>query len=274
MKSSTTLQSTYHYTNAKAFMNIIDEVEFWVSHGSFLNDYAELTYIEEIIEEVIHNLYPRGNPSFYEQIIQHMNHLAEESFEPFILSFSMNKDSVTLWSEYSSFYGYSLEIDIEAMRKLIYSDQIAKSRVLEGEVIYSRQLQLELVEKALSQLNSNQDETSLDEVARSIYLYAPFFKKECFHSEEEYRFVFLRPRAKEEQIPSYMSREVYFKKKDEVIIPYIKVNFKSICEHLPIKSITVGAKNNSELAVKGTAYYLKHKGYLDVPVLKSCITLR
>ena len=44
-------------------------------------------------------------------------------------------------------------------------------------------------------------------------------------------------------------------------------------QEIPLQSVMVGAKNNSDIAVRGMKYFLKTQG-LDIPVLLSDIPLR
>lgn len=68
--------------------------------------------------------------------------------------------------------------------------------------------------------------------------------------------------------------DVFFREKDGVIIPYIKITLNNESGKIPIKSVLVGAKNNSDVAVKGTKYYLKNSNYRETKVSKCKITLR
>lgn len=62
----------------------------------------------------------------------------------------------------------------------------------------------------------------------------------------------------------------YFRVKDEALIPYIKVPLDSIES---VEKILVGAKNKSDIAVKGLQYFFRNKKH-DVIIEKSEYPLR
>ena len=64
-----------------------------------------------------------------------------------------------------------------------------------------------------------------------------------------------------------------FRLLDQIFLPYIMVEFEGGKENVPLESVMVGAKNNSDIAVRGMRYFLKTQG-LDIPVLLSDIPLR
>ena len=96
-----------------------------------------------------------------------------------------------------------------------------------------------------------------------------FFKKECFAQEQEYRMVFLCVHRRK-QLLSGDSISVEYRIKDEVFIPFIRMKLGDIsC----LKSVCVGTKNTSDLAVKGLRHYFGSRN-LEVRVKKSEIPLR
>ena len=96
-----------------------------------------------------------------------------------------------------------------------------------------------------------------------------FFKKECFAQEQEYRMVFLWVHKREHQVPE-SSIPVEYRIKDEVFIPFIRMKLGDIsC----LKSVCVGTKNTSDLAVKGLRHYFGSRN-LEVHVRKSEIPLQ
>ena len=96
-----------------------------------------------------------------------------------------------------------------------------------------------------------------------------FFKKECFAQEQEYRMVFLCVHRRK-QLLSRDSIPVEYRIKDEVFIPFIRMKLGDIsC----LKSVCVGTKNISDLAVKGLRHYFGSRD-LEMRVKKSEIPLR
>ena len=109
----------------------------------------------------------------------------------------------------------------------------------------------------------------VDYISVICLLYNMFFKKECFAQEQEYRMVFLCVHKREHQVPEN-SIPVEYRIKDEVFIPFIRMKLGDIsC----LKSVCVGTKNISDLAVKGLRHYFGSRN-LEVRVKKSEIPLR
>ena len=109
----------------------------------------------------------------------------------------------------------------------------------------------------------------VDHISVICLLYNMFFKKECFAQEQEYRMVFLCVHKREHQVPEN-SIPVEYRIKDEVFIPFIRMKLGDIsC----LKSVCVGTKNTSDLAVKGLRHYFGSRN-LEVHVRKSEIPLR
>ena len=105
------------------------------------------------------------------------------------------------------------------------------------------------------------------EMAVVVSVYAMFFKKSFFEGEEEYRFVF-PPIINELGVA-----KPEFRLLDQIFLPYIMVEFDRKLEKVPLESVMVGAKNNSDIAVRGMKYFLQSQG-LEIPVLLSDIPLR
>lgn len=300
-------KSIYHYTNCGALKNIIEKNEFWVTHASFLNDSSEVLYIKKIIKDMCYDLSESEEFSneLYERIIDEYE-VYENSRELFIISFSTNPDSLTLWSEFSNFNGYNMEFNIMDFRKYLKtSDKIRESSYdfIEGKVLYEYKKQKALIKGLFDEcFNSaneiqrkyNHSTINLNELCSSsvnppnktnaiqefflsfsirLVFYSPFLKSSNFKDEEEYRFVFKYNNGeKRTEFPE----EINFREREGIIIPYIKLQLSKNKDKLPVKSILVGAKNNCDLAVTGTKYFLKQNGYSceDVDVKRSYITLR
>ena len=121
----------------------------------------------------------------------------------------------------------------------------------------------------MNNLTDEQIEDVILEAAVICGIYNMFFKKACFSCEHEYRFVFWAIHdgglCKEEH-----RKKVYFRIKDEVLIPYIKEHINSLGS---LESVLVGPKNKSDIAVTGLKYFFRNEK-LDVKVEKSEMPLR
>lgn len=160
---------------------------------------------------------------------------------------------------------------------------------LHGTVIYDEEEQMNgllesllscihsLVEKGAKDLQGFFEEDAIpseeslnqlvDAMAVVCSVYTMFFKKSYFAGEEEYRFIFPPLHYEKGQ------DRPRFRLLDQIFLPYIMVELEAEQQELPLQSVMVGAKNNSDIAVRGMKYFLKTQG-LDIPVLLSDIPLR
>lgn len=290
-------EKVFHYTDLSALKGIITEQSFRVTKSDFLNDKYEFRYAWKVIRKVCEKLIPNEiNCRLLLDELKHLFGILNSTMEGqvlsgwYVLSFSRQRDSLFLWTEFAQSQGYSLEFD--------YSRLIQGFRAgirLDGCVIYDKLEQRKLIETTLNNLLSakekerkslreklfSSDKTVskeelypfIMEFAVCSFVYSMFFKKECFREEKEYRFVFWafhEQGAGGNQMPVI---PMHFREKDQTLIPYIEVNYKQEGDCSPIRSITVGPKNNSDLAVKGIRYFLRNEK-INIPVYESRIPLR
>ena len=291
-------QKLYHYTTAEGVRGIVENREFMATKSDFLNDKLEFQYAIEVMkrltEKYIVNETLRGE--FFGKLKKEIDRLGiispscadhdckDDSLSFYVVAFSKQQNNSLLWAEFTDFKGYCLEFDYT---KLVEGFQ---HRVfLHGTVIYDEKEQMEgLLESLLSCIRNLQEEgmtdlenffeedaeiseTSMDklvsEMAVVVSVYAMFFKKSYFAGEEEYRFIF----------PPLINRigtsKPKFRLLDQIFLPYIMVEFDKGQNGVPLESVMVGAKNNSDIAVRGMKYFLQSQK-LDIPVLLSDIPLR
>ena len=292
-------EKLYHYTTAEGVRGIVENREFMATKSDFLNDKLEFQYAVEVMERltekyIVHASLRERFFSRLKQEIERMGiitpvcdvegdcHMEGLSF--YVVAFSKLQNNALLWAEFTDFKGYCLEFDYT---KLVEGFQ---HRVcLHGTVIYDEEEQMNgLLESLLSCIRNLQDggmndlegffeedavvsDASLqklaEEMAVVVSVYAMFFKKGFFEGEEEYRFVF------PPLINELGMAKPKFRLLDQIFLPYIMVEFDRKQESIPMESVMVGAKNNSDIAVRGMKYFLRSQG-LDIPVLLSDIPLR
>lgn len=292
-------EKLYHYTTAEGVRGIVENREFMATKSDFLNDKLEFQYAVEVMERltekyIVHASLRERFFSRLKQEIERMGiitpvcdvegdcHMEGLSF--YVVAFSKLQNNALLWAEFTDFKGYCLEFDYT---KLVEGFQ---HRVfLHGTVIYDEEEQMNgLLESLLSCIRNLQDggmndlegffeedavisDASLqklaEEMAVVVSVYAMFFKKGFFEGEEEYRFVF------PPLINELGMAKPKFRLLDQLFLPYIMVEFDRKQESIPMESVMVGAKNNSDIAVRGMKYFLRSQG-LDIPVLLSDIPLR
>lgn len=89
----------YHYTHGSSLMNILRTEKLYATKSSFLNDTNELDYITRVAADVIGEIErPEWRQILMRQIIDTMEEVKRH--DTFVLSFSTDRDSITLWAEF------------------------------------------------------------------------------------------------------------------------------------------------------------------------------
>ena len=197
----------------------------------------------------------------------------------FIFSMSENRDSLTLFSSYSNFDGYNIGFKFSGTSYL--KDPEHDNRVIiHGKVNYHEQHQISIIKKDilsiyntlftileeekidLYQRNTTEEilMNTTDILKLKMSVYAAFFKNPSFSHEEEYRIVVFENKTE----------NIIYRVSNTIILPYIEVSL----DFLPIQSITVGPKNNVDIAIHSIENYLNHLSFSPTNVNKSEIPLR
>lgn len=284
-----TTKEIYHYTDANALKSILNKNIFWVSKSDFLNDSTEIIYIQEIIDDVCSRIIDASNEDDLEfkkiisTIIQNTNNTLHDLY---VLSFSENNDSQTLWSAYSSFTGYNIGIDINEIGEHI--NNIGTLGVEHGKVIYEKSKQESILEDEIkifykffkeTDLASESYDTNRFFFSIRMVVYSLFFKNPVFKNEEEYRFIFRREKSLLKNKLRYPNEiEVKFRIRNDILIPYIEIPLHAdegqYSGRIPIKSICIGPKNNIDIAKQGLEFFLENKKYDSIKIEKSKLPLR
>ena len=281
----------YHYTSVQAVQGILDNEQFWASNNNFLNDSKEFKYTYDLFEKCILNNI--SNTAFRKNLVDTFRaeiskceacwaSLSEVLNGYYVISFSTNPDNLVLWSEYANSMGYNLEFRFADLLKLFPSNNM-----WHGKVVYNKEIQLQCLQQALdesltwrpeyrvSSINDFDEQTPYEIIAylaMDMYVfctvYSMFFKQPEFASEEEYRFVFFACHESNEFIKK--TSKMYFRVKEDALIPYIKIPCKTLDA---LNAITIGPKNNIDIAMAGLKHYCREKR-IEIPVLKSNIPLR
>ena len=290
-------EKIYHYTNLSSLKGIVTQHSFWVTKSDFLNDKNEFRYAYKVTKKVCEKLVPNARncallQKMLKEKVAELNTLVEDQVMSgcYVLSFSKGYDRLLLWTEFAKSQGYCMEFDYGQLRSGIH-----KKMKMDGYVIYNKKEQCKLVENTFLRILKRKDdgrhilrkkmfseteivteeemEQFVNEFALCSFLYSMFFKKECFQEEQEYRFVFwaFHEDSGMEMFPELTP--IHFRERAQTLIPYIEVSYAHNGGQNPIRAITVGPKNNSDLAVKGIQYFLRNEK-INIPVYESKIPLR
>lgn len=285
----------YHYTSGESLKGIIEDEELRITKSEFLNDKGEIKYTHSIILEIIDE-FMEGSPSDEEKGFKTLieRGIDEEEFlaDSYVMPFSTNKDSNLLWSNYANNDGYNIGFRYPDIEKILnlninrnkdkLSDQIAV--VLSGNVIYDEDKQREYLSREILDMykiymyckKNEQLDKFFEYISKNkvnVFLHSLFFKASCFKQEEEFRIVIM-PGNKVKSANSLKCRFT-----NGVFIPYFKssiINNSSGKIRLPIESITIGPKNNLDIAENGLRYFLNLNGLDEnrVKIKKSNIPYR
>ncbi|WP_297422765.1 DUF2971 domain-containing protein [Clostridium sp.] len=298
-------QILYHYTNINALKGILENRELWVTEAGFLNDTSETRYVLKYFKASLVNIehedlkkdmnivyyglkyYFDGKLSKNEKLSNSLKKFIDRDLKTklknaYILSLSKNKDSLTLWGNYSNNEGYNLGFKKD---DLIYnfarSTQNQYNFPINGQVLYKslpdknevkNSQNSEIIKYYYNCKKYNVDKTKMISALIEIIVYIGLFiKQECFAQEEEYRIVFVRnEEGEKDEFSLGWDFKTNFKVKENAFIPYIKVPFNNS----DIKSIMIGPNNNSDIALDGLNRLLEYNKYNIDKVEKSEIPLR
>lgn len=287
----------FHYTSASGLKGIM-EGEFWVTEHGFLNDATEFQVATDIFCEVVEKHIRNEEFCHWiqdrvrEEIARNRNYDLSTNSKfayngDYIISFSQDYDSPLMWSSYSDYTGYCIQLDFGKIVDLF--EKKYDIFFLHGKVVYDHDEQIHCIEESIRRSNRDwyeeynhlDDWTDLEKqstenlkrwcmyVSMIITAYNMFFKYPCFEGENEYRFVFMANHHSG-ILKSETLWKQYFRIKDEVLIPYIKVPLDSL---EPVEKVLVGSKNKSDLAVKGLQCFFRNLKH-DIEIEKSEVPLR
>lgn len=268
-------EKIYHYTTIDALINIVSRKELWVTKWDYLNDMDELTVAEDVCAVVLRE------ENVKSEVIQDVKKYIKENIRGsalsdsyYICSFSRNRDSQLLWSNYSNYDGINIEVDFAKFR-----ENLDLSIMWDGLVNYDLESQKkcliktfydEFIDvddfgniKSLKEINNLQGkayELLISHISIICELYSMFFKRSCFKGEDEYRFVLTVDKE----------QKISFRNKNSIVIPYIEKKMKNTDF---ITRITIGPTNQIDVAAKGIGELL-HYHKRDVEVVKSEMPLR
>jgi len=275
------IYSLYHYTNLEALINIIETNTLWATDCKYLNDISETKAMDKIYDELL--------KTKNENLKNHISETKEKNNEErentknrtYFLSFTTEKDSIALWNYYGK-NGVVLEFDTSG---IIYNtDNIINvkdknnechsvpSEIIYGKIKYNdseiKELYFKLFEQKDSDFNSekNISENAIEDIRMALKLdNIIYFKKDNgFSYENEYRIMInlkINDAMKIEQ----------FRVKNDLIIPYIVVNFEN--NLLSLKSITINPSSN-DCMIEDSIRRLLGANNKNIPIHKSSSKIR
>lgn len=274
-----------------------NKMHFWFTRSDCLNDASEGIHVLDLYNEICVELFKQKQISekFFNHIKDvemdlglfinypippdedcfHASVLDYAECDAYICCFSLKEDSLDMWRFYSKGNGgYGLKCWPALFEKQIqfeYSDfnkDELFSKICAYEVIYDdkkkRQILKNIILDAYTvyEVDSSTDNEKTKEVQsfiRYILKILQFqFKHECYASEQEYRYVFYRPRKKPEKLQNELP-EVKYRVQNGVVVPYIDIVVEKVTYALD--EVLISPYVESKYARNTTKDYLTQCGF-------------
>jgi len=291
----------YHYTNIVSLENIIKSNTLWVTKSDFLNDRTEYLYAIDLIKEICNRRnYKYLTQDKMRTIIKVLKSFINRSFifssslnkdsvhlwgnyskfDGYNIDFNLRKIFKRMWDGKIFVIGNKKDKNSQPIKHMITrKDQYKSTIMLSGKVIYEREEQentlvdiLDFIDNMHKEYydyfnNTNETEKNYKKLEYTFYsiistainvlsIQVQLFKNPIFFQDEEYRIIF--------NINGNLD-VIKYRASNGVFIPYIEVKFESGLEKdekgLPIDGITIGPKNNLDIARNGLKLFLNSQGY-------------
>lgn len=197
--------------------------------------------------------------------------LSRESERRYVFSLSVDEDSLSLWSNYTktkNSTGYNIGFNIEKITNSILLS--SNQTLLIGRVIYSRELQEELLKEMFKEYlflyknykNTYQRKYLYEAIEDNISVYSVFMKDSAFKCEEEFRIAIFEK--------GDISSDLAYREKSGAFMPYISksIDLKSI------SSATISPTTRADFVKRSVESMSKYYGIERLEIKSSNIPLR
>lgn len=269
----------YHYTSSSGLLGILSSESLWFTDFSVLNDESEGNYIYSLVKDVLYS--GEYSKEYISLVIQEINNFYSKN-KYFICSFSLNGDSLPMWSYYSkssSKLGYNIQINafdlFASMNKIINENDYLSLNYY--DLIYDTNIQIETIKTVLDKYYNlflkNSKIVYIKEFLHSeIRLFRFIFKHPSFRHEEECRFIL---KVNEDYFDKHIGEnDSLFKIRvvdDGIFAPYISMKFD--CKNL-ITQITISPIIKDSLKESSLLNLCKKHNLTKCTIKKSNIPLR
>ena len=232
----------YHYTDMNALINILNKerIVLRASNCLYLNDAKEILEGIESIKRIENN-----------------TDITKGAFRNYyITSFSKLYDSLTMWGMYAANgFGCSIGFDLDVLRNnyhgythCIYGEKDIDQHLNSFLKLCRKGSYVSFPTNGKSSIIKKTEEMISDMVINQYITTCLSAKNENFKFENEIRCFYANHDCK---------KEVYFKTKNGVIIPYIEVEIPKEA----LKEIIIGPTNKQDLAIQSVLHFLSINGY-------------
>lgn len=275
------MSTVYHYCDLNALLSIISNKKLWISSAGNLNDYTEINYVRNFFLDSLHS---KRNASNNYVVDDFINCFKNSFPQPYICSFSKNKDLLSQWRAYAGdgcgvSIGFNTEAfgfsDIAPILGLSDIHSIGINEVSYEDVDVIREFADRMSDAviALSTLDDPHRWMANNNLTSEIRTKCLFTKNKFFEEEQEVRIVHL-PFVTGNEQGGFNFVHSISKPRQRVagnrITSYFEYDFSE--KNNPIFDVVLGPKceiNNYEIEM-----LLASNGYLKIPVYRSGASYR
>lgn len=295
----------FHYTSPEGLVGILKTRTFFFTDSQFLNDFREKVNINEELDlfwrrnrrnydRDFFNLINRIRVTQYEDsAFSYIDNYSERPCRYFVLSLSMDGDSLSMWKYYTkttNYNGYCIGLFAKALTDE-WIDRTTGTAVIASVEEYYTEDKQAIIEKAVERLYSIWksyerspilDEKVIKEFTSWISVEALFFKNQCFEDEKETRYVAIVPTDQLKDLHYEYKGNTYkmydFRIVNGMLIPFIKMPFNDWNQATcwAIDSIRIGPSGNADQKAVGLSQFIRSLDYdfKSCDILKSDIPVR
>ncbi len=233
----------FHYTDANAFLSIMQKKELWATHINFMNDSLEGLIGYNILEKILNYKKEKSNSKKSdgtEKLDYLLKNLKKnlEKTNIFIVSFTSSSDDLNQWRGYadtpnglnikfnpvrlsaSIISSKNIDCIIDKIQKAVFEKQQLEEFCLLMPCLYSEELQKFLLYDLENQIPNGKDffdsYSNACDAAELLTFFAPFLKEKSFKGEKEWRLAIFLPKT---------SNKISYRAGKSSIIPFYKFGF-------------------------------------------------
>lgn len=264
----------YHYTSIETLQKILQdydnkEICMWATHVAFLNDPKEYIYALELIKESVIKYEIQNNVSenkrksrclFSDEGGGFISSLVKIAGEPYLISFSENEDSLSMWRGYAK-NGLGISIGFDK-RMLTEYAQLRSNEINHTVVLECTYDKAKTIESMVGSWTNYYEDFSLGtegnpgitlislEPLETLMNLCFSSKNASYKEEQEYRLC------------TYEHSDYNIRVSGSIMVPYVQ----HVMPKKMIKKIIVGPCLDQHIAKKGLEMFLKKHDCSDVVV--------
>lgn len=257
-------KNLYHYTSLAGLMGVISSKSIWASEIRYLNDDAELNYLNRIIQRRITFFHQKDceEDQIARQFAQWLSQRVDISPLVFVVSFTEAGSLLSQWRGYTP-HGQGVNIGFRPQSLL---DPVAAAGFTFGKCIYDHQrheeIALEIVEAVIAgaakrgpaEFNKTAPTQTyypyFAEIEPQVLRICALIKHPCFVEENEWRAV-SKPMA------NYVEPNIKYRVGKSYLIPYIDLPLAQGLESIPLAECVIGPTPTPTLLFNSVSMYMR-----------------